>query len=79
MTEFLADSQPRLSVQGALHGIERCRQRTARRRCLPAGQLLIAVLRILVSKPVELREPGVGRVSFVDAKLLAVVPVAGDQ
>jgi chromosome partitioning protein len=45
----------------------------------PAGQFLVAILRVLVSKPVELRESGVGRMSFVDTQLLAVIPIAGDQ
>jgi hypothetical protein len=79
MTELLAYGEPRTSVQGALLGTERSGPRSTRSWSLPTGHLLVAILRVLVPEPVESRESGVGRVSFVDAKLLAVVAIAGNQ
>jgi hypothetical protein len=46
---------------------------------LPSGQLLVAALRVLVSEPVELGQPGVGGVALVDTQLLAVVAIALDE
>jgi hypothetical protein len=74
-----ADGQPRLAIQSSLSGAEHFRWRTAGGRGLPAGQFFIPVLCVLVSQPVELGQPGVGRVALVDAQLLAVVALARDE
>ena len=66
VAEFLADRPPGLAVYDLLAWTQCLGYRTAGGRRLPPGEFLIPGLCVGVPKDVQLGQPRIGRLSFVD-------------
>jgi len=79
MPQLPADGKSGFSVDLTLFRVHGLAAWPTGGRRLPAGQFLVAVLGIGMTKAVHVGEPGAQGITLVDAELLHIVAVARDQ